>query len=82
MSFHPDGELRQGLNSVTWDGSLPTAVLVGPEGGFSGAEVQQLASHGSRPVSLGPRNLRTTLAPVVALTVLLARAGDMEAQGG
>jgi 16S rRNA (uracil1498-N3)-methyltransferase len=77
-----DGELRQGLNSVVWDVQLPTAVLIGPEGGFSAAEVQELASHGARPVSLGPRNLRTTLAAVVALTVLLARAGDLEAQGG
>lgn len=77
-----DGELRQGLNSVAWDSSLPTAVLVGPEGGFTAAEVQQLASQGSRPVSLGPRNLRSTLAAAVALTVLLARAGDLEAQGG
>jgi 16S rRNA (uracil1498-N3)-methyltransferase len=77
-----DGEMRQGLNSVAWDSLLPTAVLIGPEGGFSAAEVQELASHGARPVSLGPRNLRTTLAAVVALTVLLARAGDLEAQGG
>lgn len=77
-----DGEMRQGLNSVTWDSRLPTAVLVGPEGGFTSAELQELASQGARPVSLGPRNLRTTLAAVVALTVLLARAGDLEAQGG
>ncbi|MGH7643411.1 MAG: RsmE family RNA methyltransferase [Candidatus Dormibacteria bacterium] len=77
-----DGELRQGLNSVAWDGSSPTAVLIGPEGGFTAEEVQQLASRGSRPVSLGPRNLRTTLAAAVALVVLLARAGDLEAQGG
>jgi 16S rRNA (uracil1498-N3)-methyltransferase len=77
-----DGEMRQGLNSVAWDSLLPTAVLIGPEGGFTSAEVQELASHGSRPVSLGPRNLRTTLAGAVALTVLLARAGDLEAQGG
>ena len=77
-----DGELRQGLNSVAWDSHLPTAVLIGPEGGFAPAEVQELASHGSRPVSLGPRNLRTTMAAGVAITVLLARAGDLEAQGG
>ncbi|HVB54503.1 MAG TPA: RsmE family RNA methyltransferase [Candidatus Acidoferrales bacterium] len=77
-----DGELRQGLNSVAWDSQLPTAILIGPEGGFTAAEVQELASQGSWPVSLGPRNLRTTLAAVVALTVLLARAGDLEAQGG
>lgn len=77
-----DGEMRQGLNSVAWDSRLPTALLVGPEGGFTSAEVQELASNGARPVSLGPRNLRTTLAAVVGLTVLLARAGDLEAQGG
>jgi 16S rRNA (uracil1498-N3)-methyltransferase len=77
-----DGEVRQGLNSVAWDSGLPTAVLIGPEGGFTAGEVQELASHGARPVSLGRRNLRTTLAAVVALTVLLARAGDLEAPGG
>ncbi|HEY6538920.1 MAG TPA: RsmE family RNA methyltransferase [Candidatus Dormibacteraeota bacterium] len=77
-----DGEVRQGLNSVAWESGRPTAVLVGPEGGFTAAEVQNLASRGARPVSLGRRNLRTTLAPVVALTVLLARAGDLEAPGG
>lgn len=77
-----EGELRQGLNSAAWDSLRPTAVLIGPEGGFTSAEVQELASQGARPVSLGPRNLRATLAPVVALTVLLARAGDLEAPGG
>jgi 16S rRNA (uracil1498-N3)-methyltransferase len=77
-----DGELRQGLSSVAWDSNLPTAVLIGPEGGFTPGEVQELASHGARPVSLGPRNLRSTLAGAVALTVLLARAGDLEAPGG
>ncbi len=77
-----EGELRQGLSSVAWESGRPTAVLVGPEGGFSPSEVQELASQGARPVSLGPRNLRSTLAGVVALTVLLARAGDLEAQGG
>ncbi|MGH7698504.1 MAG: RsmE family RNA methyltransferase [Candidatus Dormibacteria bacterium] len=77
-----EGELRQGLSSVAWDGLRPTALLVGPEGGFTSQEVQELASRGARPVSLGPRNLHTTLAAVVAVTVLLARAGDLEAQGG
>jgi 16S rRNA (uracil1498-N3)-methyltransferase len=77
-----DGELRQGLSSVAWDSGQPTAILIGPEGGFTTAEIQDLASLGARPVSLGPRNLRTTLAGAVALTVLLSRAGDLEARGG
>ncbi|MHB8331788.1 MAG: RsmE family RNA methyltransferase [Candidatus Dormibacteria bacterium] len=75
-------ELRQCLATVMWMPDQPTALLVGPEGGFSPEEVQQLAARGARPVSLGPRNLRTVLAGVVAATVLLARAGDLEAQAG
>lgn len=75
-------ELRQGLATVAWTADQPTALLVGPEGGFSPEEVQQLAERGARPVSLGPRNLRTVLAGVVAITVLLARAGDLETPGG
>ncbi|MGH7612379.1 MAG: RsmE family RNA methyltransferase [Candidatus Dormibacteria bacterium] len=77
-----EAELRQGLSSVPWEAERPTALLIGPEGGFSSGEVQALASRGARPVSLGPRNLHTTLAAVVAVTVLLSRAGDLEAQGG
>jgi 16S rRNA (uracil1498-N3)-methyltransferase len=77
-----DGELRQGLSSVAWDSARPTAVLIGPEGGFTATEIQGLVSLGAWPVSLGPRNLRTTLAGAVALTVLLSRAGDLEARGG
>lgn len=77
-----EGEQRQGLSSVSWDPRQPTGLLIGPEGGFSATELQGLARSGARPVSLGPRNLRTTLAGVVAATVLLARGGDLEAQGG
>jgi 16S rRNA (uracil1498-N3)-methyltransferase len=76
------GELRPGLSSVPWDPREPTGLLIGPEGGFGPEEVQQLARLGGRPVSLGPRNLRTVLAGVVATTVLLARSQDLESQAG
>jgi 16S rRNA (uracil1498-N3)-methyltransferase len=76
------GELRQGLSSVPWDPAAPTGLLIGPEGGFTADEVQQLARLDARPVSLGPRNLRTVLAGVVATTVLLARSQDLESQAG
>ncbi len=76
------GELRQALTSASWDPQRPTALLVGPEGGFDQAELQRLATLGARQVSLGPRNLRTALAGAIALTVLLARAGDLEVHGG
>lgn len=75
-------ELRQGLSSVPWDPASPTGLLIGPEGGFTAEEVQQLAGLGARPVSLGPRNLRAVLTGVVATTVLLARSQDLESQAG
>jgi 16S rRNA (uracil1498-N3)-methyltransferase len=42
------------------------AIVVGPEGGLSRAEVEELAATGARPVSLGERILRTENAAVVA----------------
>lgn len=52
------------------------ALLVGPEGGLSPAEIAEAERHGFSPLSLGPRILRTETAPVAALAVLQARYGD------
>jgi len=51
-------------------GSL--AVAIGPEGGFTDAEVARATEAGARIASLGPHTLRTETAAVVA--VALARA--------
>ncbi|KAA0108067.1 16S rRNA (uracil(1498)-N(3))-methyltransferase [Mycolicibacterium sp. P1-5] len=45
-------------------------LLVGPEGGISGAELAQLAEAGATAVRLGPTVLRTTTAAAVALGAL------------
>jgi 16S rRNA (uracil1498-N3)-methyltransferase len=45
-------------------------LLVGPEGGWSAAEVDLARSAGALPIGLGPRTLRAELAPAVALTAL------------
>lgn len=71
-------EPRTALTSVAWEPTRATALLIGPEGGWSGAELAELSAMGAVTVSLGPRNLRTLLAGVVAVTVLLARGGDLE----
>ncbi len=47
------------------------AICIGPEGGFSDAEVTLAASAGWTPVSLGPRRLRAETAAVVAATLVL-----------
>ncbi len=46
-------------------------VLIGPEGGFSRAETQQLEELGCRAVSLGSRTLRVETAATVAAAKLL-----------
>jgi 16S rRNA (uracil1498-N3)-methyltransferase len=51
-----------------------TAVLVGPEGGWSGEERMALAALGGRPITLGATTLRTETAAVVAASILLVSA--------
>ncbi|WP_448380464.1 16S rRNA (uracil(1498)-N(3))-methyltransferase [Gloeomargarita sp.] len=46
------------------------AVLIGPEGGWSPAEMAWLQAQGGQCVSLGRRVLRTVTAPVVALALI------------
>lgn len=47
------------------------AVLVGPEGGWTEAEAEELRSLGCRPVGLGERVLRVETAAVVAAAAVL-----------
>ena len=48
------------------------AVVVGPEGGFSDREIEELAARGVVTAHLGPRVLRTETAAVAALAVALS----------
>ncbi|MBB3103875.1 16S rRNA (uracil(1498)-N(3))-methyltransferase [Azomonas macrocytogenes] len=52
------------------------ALLIGPEGGLSEAEVHQALEAGFQGARLGPRILRTETAPVVALAVAQQLWGD------
>ena len=58
--------------------ALPRAVelAVGPEGGFSSAEMAHMVAAGVEPAGLGPRILRTETAAPAALAVLQAMKGD------
>jgi 16S rRNA (uracil1498-N3)-methyltransferase len=63
-------------------GELPVradriALVVGPEGGLGEDEADALRAAGCRLVSLGPRILRTELAPVVAVAALLYHYGRL-----
>lgn len=50
-------------------------VLVGPEGGWSAAEVERVAARGGRLIALGPRTLRAETVPTVLLSALWTRWG-------
>ena len=51
------------------------AIAIGPEGGWTEAEIKLAIAHGFQPVSLGRRVLRAVTAPIVALSVV---AGELE----
>tara|TARA_R110002124_G_scaffold4505_26_gene27420 strand:- start:2654 stop:3388 length:735 start_codon:yes stop_codon:yes gene_type:complete len=53
------------------------ALLVGPEGGLSEAEISAAEQAGFAALRLGPRVLRTETAPIVAIALLQAHWGDM-----
>lgn len=53
------------------------AMLIGPEGGLTDAEVEQAKGAGFHAARLGPRVLRTETAPVVALSVAQQLWGDL-----
>jgi 16S rRNA (uracil1498-N3)-methyltransferase len=52
-------------------------VFIGPEGGFTAAEVELACSHGVRPVTLGKRILRTETAGLAVLAIILYQFGDL-----
>lgn len=80
---------REELRLMLWEegssplaGYLPesppadVAILVGPEGGFSREEAEWAQDAGFRPVSLGPRILRTETAGFAVTAVLEYLYGD------
>jgi 16S rRNA (uracil1498-N3)-methyltransferase len=64
---HPEGEPVEVLRTLP---SAPFVAAVGPEGGFSAAELELAIGAGARMISLGPRILRIETA-VLALAALL-----------
>jgi len=67
--------LKSVLETVT--GKQELAVLIGPEGGLSPAEIDLICGHGGIPVTLGPRILRTETAGLVCLTAIMYALGEL-----
>lgn len=71
-----DVRLRDALAACNLSGQTRIQVFIGPEGGFSEAEIGLARRYGIRPVSLGPRILRAETAGIVAAAVILYQAGE------
>ena len=69
--------LREALAGCNFAVGARISVFVGPEGGFSEAEIALAQRYGIRPVTLGPRILRAETAGVVAATLILHEAGEI-----
>lgn len=55
----------------------PIALIVGPEGGISPAEVEAVREAGGAVLSLGPKILRTETVGIAALAIVLHLSGDL-----
>lgn len=53
------------------------SLVIGPEGGFELAEIEQLRQAGAQIATLGKRILRCETAPLVALSVVMQLTGNM-----
>jgi 16S rRNA (uracil1498-N3)-methyltransferase len=54
----------------------PSTIVIGPEGGFTPAEVEAAVGAGAKLAGLGPRILRSETVAVAAAAVILSRAAD------
>lgn len=59
----------------------PLSVLIGPEGGWSPAELILAERAGSEPLALGPRVFRTETAGLAAMAALQTLWGDFPGEG-
>ncbi len=72
-----DGMARPLADALAAKSPGPAAILTGPEGGFTPAEMEMIRNHATCiPVSLGPRILRADTAALAALSVWQALQGD------
>jgi 16S rRNA (uracil1498-N3)-methyltransferase len=72
-----EGEQSQSLPTALATGPRAVVLLVGPEGGFSEAEVACVGRAGFVAASLGPRILRAETAAIVAVALAQAAGGGL-----
>lgn len=78
--FAYEGAYARGkrLGDVIKKSARRIALVVGPEGGFSEAEVKMMSECGYCPVTLGKRILRAETAAIAGAAVIMQLAGEWE----
>ncbi|MBF6025567.1 16S rRNA (uracil(1498)-N(3))-methyltransferase [Lysobacter niastensis] len=74
LILDPEGELSFG--TLALDAATPVYLAIGPEGGWSDNDREQLRAAGFLGLRLGPRILRTETAGLAAIAALQAGFGD------
>ncbi|MGY3265729.1 16S rRNA (uracil(1498)-N(3))-methyltransferase [Lysobacter sp. HA35] len=72
-----DPEGAHSLRTMALDDASSICIAVGPEGGWSPLDREQLRAAGFDGLRLGPRILRTETAGLAAIAALQARFGDL-----
>lgn len=75
-----EGAGLRSLSSVPLAPVRGVCLVVGPEGGWSEAEVDLAQRAGAEAVTLGPRIMRPLPAALLALGVILHRAGELQSK--
>ena len=72
-----DATAKQTLNNFKNINANSFKLIIGPEGGFTENEINQLITKGFQTVRCGPRILRTETAAVTAIIVMQLLVGDL-----
>jgi 16S rRNA (uracil1498-N3)-methyltransferase len=72
-----EGEAKSRLPDVIARSVHRAVLIVGPEGGFTEAEIALSQAHGFRAFTMGPRRLRAETASIAALTMLLYELNEI-----
>jgi 16S rRNA (uracil1498-N3)-methyltransferase len=72
-----ENEQHVSLKSVL-EGQVDIGLVIGPEGGLTSAEVQQMMDVGGKTVTLGKRIMRTETAGMAVLSAIMFFMGEME----
>lgn len=73
-----ENEATKTLHDIDLQTHESVLLLIGPEGGFSQAEVEAACREGFQPASLGPRILRTETAAITAIAIVQFLLGNLQ----